>query len=90
MGVPLFCEGVGCLLQAPFLCGLPHCLCTPLRLAFIQYADIHLSHRERTRYPNYIERRNREPGSHHHRHGSVGAGPTGLADRTAAHLAAGR
>ena len=28
-GVPLFCEGVGCLLQPPSSCALPHCLCIP-------------------------------------------------------------
>ena len=47
VGVPLFREGVGCLLQPPLCCGLPHCLCAPPGLAFIVYDDIHLSHRER-------------------------------------------
>lgn len=51
MGVPLFCVGVGCLLRPPLCCGLPHCLHAPPGLAFIVYGDIHLSHRERTRYP---------------------------------------
>ena len=44
------------MLRPPSLCGLPHCLCIPLGLDPIVYADIHLSHRERTRCPNYIER----------------------------------
>ncbi len=88
-GVPLFCVGGGCLLQPPlFVCPTPLFVHTP-GLDPIVYGDIHLSHRERPD-TNYIERRNYEPGSHHHRHGSVGAGADGLADRTAAHLAAGR
>nr|DAJ91708.1 MAG TPA: hypothetical protein [Caudoviricetes sp.] len=90
MGCPCFAWGWGVCCSPPLCCGLPHCLRAPPGLDPIVYDGIHLSHRERTRYPNYIERRNHEPGSHHHRHGSVGAGIAGLADRTAAHLAAGR